>query len=66
MFTNNRYLTRGIHAEIPPDLQAYLWNFRTRQEVLLLELCMIFMDCSHRDGVMILREHRSEFGMDNG
>ena len=25
MFTNDRYLTRGIHAEIPPDLQAFLW-----------------------------------------
>lgn len=26
MFQNARYLTRGIHAEIPPELQIFIWN----------------------------------------
>ena len=26
MFQNQRYLTRGIHTEIPPELQLFLWN----------------------------------------
>ena len=26
MFTNPRYLTRGIQTTIPPTLQAVLWN----------------------------------------
>ena len=26
MFNNPRYLTRGIDATIPPNLQALLWN----------------------------------------
>ena len=26
MFQNQRYLTRGIHAEISPELQLFLWN----------------------------------------
>ena len=26
MFTNPRYLTRGIQTTIPPPLQAVLWN----------------------------------------
>lgn len=26
LFENARYLTRGIDAEIPPGLQAFLWH----------------------------------------
>ena len=26
MFTNQRYLTRGVYESIPPRLQALLWN----------------------------------------
>ena len=26
MFQNQRYLTRGIQTEIPPELQLFLWN----------------------------------------
>ena len=26
MFTNQRYLTRGVDESIPPRLQALLWN----------------------------------------
>lgn len=26
MFRNNRYLTRGVHAEIPLELQIFMWE----------------------------------------
>ena len=26
MFKNQRYLTRGVQAEIPPALQLFIWN----------------------------------------
>ncbi len=26
MFRNNRYLTRGVDAEIPIELQLFMWN----------------------------------------
>lgn len=26
MFNNARYLTRGVQAAIPPELQMFLWN----------------------------------------
>ena len=26
MFNNQRYLTRGVQAEIPPVLQLFIWN----------------------------------------
>ena len=26
MFNNDRYMTRGVAADIPPDLQLFLWN----------------------------------------
>lgn len=26
MFNNNRYLTRGVQAEIPLELQIFMWN----------------------------------------
>ena len=26
MFQNNRYLTRGVNAEIPIELQLFLWD----------------------------------------
>ena len=26
MFQNDRYLTRGVQAEIPPELQLFIWN----------------------------------------
>ncbi len=26
LFQNDRYMTRGVDADIPPELQIFLWN----------------------------------------
>ena len=38
LFTNERYLTRGINAEIPPITQLLLWELIDEQNALGVEL----------------------------
>ena len=50
LFTNERYLTRGINAEIPPITQLLLWELIDERNVIGAELDYLQVFRLERDG----------------
>ncbi len=56
MFKNPRYVTRGINAEIPLDLQLVLWKMIDEMEVAQKDYLQVFTLSSENSEQMIIHE----------
>jgi hypothetical protein len=53
LFQNNRYLTRGVNAEIPPVTQLLLWQLIDQRRAQTLDYLQVF-DLTIENGKQII------------
>jgi len=62
MFTNKRYITKGVDNTVPPELQLLMWNMIDTMEVSQKDYLQVF-ELSEEDGKqkIIHRQEQPEY-----